>query len=515
MLLFIFFVALLNSKLVEYTLNVEYKWMTIANFTKAVICVNGLNVGPLIRCNKGDTLKINVINNLHLKSIVVHCHGLKMRGTPWMDGSPVSQCGIAPRENMTYEFLADDIGTHWYHSHIELERIDAFYGPLIIDDINKSTKIDYDEEYIVMISDFHQQYSEELVQMLTSNNFHWPGQPYRLLVNGMTNFNISVSYGKTYLIRFISATAHSYLNVSFPGHNVTIVEVEGTYTNSLDTEFFWVNAGQRYTVLLRADNPGCYYINISSMSDPINVLMGLTYDNIDCNHSNYTSTVNNNFFDTSLLTSKYPIDLPKPNKNLSIYMNVHRVNGNGRIFTYNNVSFELPTIPILLSYYLGTYIPDNKTQIISVDYGDVIDIQLINNAKFQHSSHFHGVSFYVLNSANPIKRDTVTTESGESTLIRVSFDNPGCFLVHCHSDFHQEQHLILVIAYRPETIPEPPSTFKICGKTLTDIRQRQYLIDTIYSLGGIIILLMITLLGGLYYIYKTKKLKEERMKLIV
>jgi len=123
--------------------------MQIDGISKAVICVNGSNVGPLIRCNKGDTLRVNVFNNLWLKGVTVHFHGIKMRNTPWLDGTPISQCEIAVGDNMTYEFVANDIGTHWYHSHTELEREDAFYGPVIIDDIDEATKINYDEEYVV------------------------------------------------------------------------------------------------------------------------------------------------------------------------------------------------------------------------------------------------------------------------------------------------------------------------------------------------------------------------------
>lgn len=518
MLFIILLIVFLKSELVEYTLNVEYKWMTIDNFKKAVICVNGMNVGPLIRCNKGDTLRINVVNSLHLKGITVHWHGLKMKGTPWLDGTPVSQCLIEAGTNMTYEFVANDIGTHWYHSHTELQRDDAFYGPLIIDDINISNKIIYDEEYIVTFSDFHKQYSEETMQMITSNDFIWPGSPFRLLVNGITNFNISVSYGKKYLIRFIGATSHSYLNVSFPGHNVTVVEVEGTYTNPLNISHFWINAGQRYTVLLHAINPGCYWINISSMSDPINVLIGLTYDYIDCNNKNYISTINNNFFNTSLLTSKYQVNLPKANKKLSIYMNVHTINGNGRMFTYNNVSFELPIEPILLSYYLNTYLPNNNTQILNVDLGDVIDIELINDSPFQHSTHYHSVSFFVLNSDNPIARDTVTTESGETTLIRVIFDNPGCWFIHCHSEKHFILKLVMAFCYSPETIPRPSKEFNICGNNLDNIKRKQYLLDAIYSLGTTTILLFIIfiiLIIAIFFLYRSKKIKEERMRLIV
>ena len=512
LMLLLLLISLFSATIVEYTLNIEYKWMTIDNFTKAVICVNGLNVGPLIRCNKGDTLRINIVNSLWDKYVTIHWHGVDMRGTPWMDGVPfITECPIQSSTNKIYEFIVDKSGTFWYHGHVEMQRDDAFYGALIVDDLNST--INYDEEYIVMISDFYQQYSEELVQMLTSSNFHWPGAPKTLLVNGMNNFNISLTYGKIYLIRFISVTTHSYLNISIPHHNVTIVEVEGTYTNKFDTSNIWINSGERYAGLLHANNPGCYFINISSMSDPINILMGLIYDS--CNSTNFISSINNNFFNTSFLTNKYPSELPKPNKNLSIYMNVHKVNGDGRAFTFNNVSFIFPTIPILLSYYLGTYTSNNRTLIIDVELGDVIDIELINDSKFQHSFHLHLHSFYVLNSDNPIKRDTVTIENGQSVTIRVLFDNPSVSLVHCHSDFHVVLHLVMVFAYSPETIPRPPNNFSICGKTINEIKQQKHLFDIIYSLTAVTIFIIVLLVGLLFYVYKSRKLNYERLRLIV
>lgn len=503
----------INANIVEYTLNIAYKQMTIDNFTKAVICINGLNIGPTIRANEGDTLKINVINSLLVKGITFHAHGISSRGTPFMDGVPmITQCPIVAGATMTYEFIVDKSGTYFYHAHVDLQREDAFYGALIVEDVNISTKISYDEEYVIMFSDFHQQYSEEIIQMTTSNNFHWLGKPFRLLVNGMTNFNISVSYNKTYLIRFICATSHSYLNISIPGHNVTIVEVEGTYTNLIETSNIWINTGQRYTVLLHANNPKCFWINVSSMSDPIFTLMGLIYDN--CNQSNFISSINDNFFNTSLLTNRYPQELPIPNKNLSLYMNVHTVNGDGRTFTYNNVSFKFPTIPLLLSYYLNSYVPDNLTQIIQVEFGDVIDIELINDNPYQHAHHQHMNSFYVLNSNNPIKRDTVTVESYKSIIIRIIFDNPGIAFAHCHSEKHSILTLNIVFAYPRNTIPEPSSDFIICGRKFGEIKREKYLLDIIYSLGSFIIIIIILLTGFITFLYKKKKLREERLLLI-
>ena len=516
MLLLVILIGLLNSELVEYTLNIEYKWMNISNYRKAVICVNGSNVGPLIRCNKGDTLRVNVFNNLFTESISSHWHGIKMKGFPYMDGTPmISECPIPVGTNKIYEFPVLDHGTFFYHSHIEMQMKDSFFGALIVDDINDKTRLIYDEEYIIVFSDFHKQDSGELIQMLKSAPFEWTGQPYRLLANGMTNFNISISYGKTYLIRFISAVAHSYLNISIPGHNVSIVEVEGTYTNPLNVSHIWLNEGQRYTVLLTANNIGCYYINVSSMSDPINLLIGLTYNDIDCNNINYISTINNNFFNTSLLENKYHVDLPKPNKNLSLVMTVKRVHGTGKLFVYNNNSFTFPTTPILLSYYLGTYISNNETTIINVEFNDVIDIELINQSPFQHTYHMHHHSFYVLNSDKPIMRDVVTIEAYERVTIRVIFDNPSITLSHCHSVFHLTQELVIVFAYPTDTIPKPDDDFIICGKTFGEIKQRQKLINTIYSLGAVIILILLLVMIISTVMYKKKQMNEERMRLIV
>ena len=47
---------------------------------------------------------VKVTNALSSQVTSVHWHGLRMRGTPWMDGaSGVSQCGILPGRAFTYK----------------------------------------------------------------------------------------------------------------------------------------------------------------------------------------------------------------------------------------------------------------------------------------------------------------------------------------------------------------------------------------------------------------------------
>jgi FtsP/CotA-like multicopper oxidase with cupredoxin domain len=77
--------------------------------------VNGQFPGPLVWANKGDTLVIEVQNNMH-DPTSIHWHGMYQRGTPHMDGSRgITQCDIEPGASFTYQFsVPDQAGTYWY-----------------------------------------------------------------------------------------------------------------------------------------------------------------------------------------------------------------------------------------------------------------------------------------------------------------------------------------------------------------------------------------------------------------
>ena len=78
---------------------------------------------------------MSVINHLLSEDVTVHWHGLHMVNNLWMDGVPyVTQCPIQPGFTFTYRFIADPIGTHWYHSHLNNQRMDGLYGMLIVHD---------------------------------------------------------------------------------------------------------------------------------------------------------------------------------------------------------------------------------------------------------------------------------------------------------------------------------------------------------------------------------------------
>jgi FtsP/CotA-like multicopper oxidase with cupredoxin domain len=78
--------------------------------------------GPLLRATAGDLLEVTVDNQLPADTSV-HWHGLALRND--MDGVPhITQDPIAAGGSFTYEFVAPDPGTYFYHPHtgVQLDR---------------------------------------------------------------------------------------------------------------------------------------------------------------------------------------------------------------------------------------------------------------------------------------------------------------------------------------------------------------------------------------------------------
>jgi len=75
--------------------------------------------GPRIQITEGDSIRINVTNDLP-DATSVHWHGLIVPNA--MDGpGDVTQTPIQPGQTFTYEFTAIQAGTFFYHSHTDVD----------------------------------------------------------------------------------------------------------------------------------------------------------------------------------------------------------------------------------------------------------------------------------------------------------------------------------------------------------------------------------------------------------
>eukprot|EP01018_Ginkgo_biloba_P037919 Gb_05992 [translate_table: standard] len=245
-----------------------------------IISINGQYPGPTIWAKAGDTLVVELENQMPTENVVLHWHGIRQIGSPWNDGTAsMSQCAIYSGDTYVYKFVVDRPGTYFYHGHYGLQRSAGLYGSLIVDSAEKEP-FTYDGELSIVLNDWWHTNTYDQAVGLSSIPFVFVGEPQSLLIEGRGRYNcslgtsracnatnsqctpfvLSVKPGKTYRLRIASVASLSALNFLIEGHNMTVVEADGHYVEPVTLENLDVYSGESYSVLITANqNPSKNY----------------------------------------------------------------------------------------------------------------------------------------------------------------------------------------------------------------------------------------------------------------
>ena len=126
-------------------------WTTVKGQTFTAWAYNGTVPGPEIRVTEGDRVRV-LVRNLLPEGTTVHFHGLFVPND--MDGVPmVTQDPIKPGATFRYDFTAEPVGTHQYHSHMDdvKQVTSGLYGAFIVDP--KRPIGHYDREFTLIPAD--------------------------------------------------------------------------------------------------------------------------------------------------------------------------------------------------------------------------------------------------------------------------------------------------------------------------------------------------------------------------
>lgn len=257
---------------------------------------NGQVPAPLIHVKEGDDVTVNV-NNLTTLPHSIHWHGLLQKGTWQQDGVPdVTQEAIKPGESFTYQFVAGPSGTMWYHCHVNVNEhvaMRGMWGPFIIDPkIPRPIEKKVTKDYILMFSAWDSKWA------FKPGYGGVPGDVYDYFtINGRSFPNtqpIRVRKGDVVRMRLIGAGDLSH-SIHIHGHVFLVAFKDGRPLSSpYEADTIVVGPGERYDIILTADNPGRWAIHDHVDSHTLNgdkpmggVMTVIEYDEIKHNDSYY------------------------------------------------------------------------------------------------------------------------------------------------------------------------------------------------------------------------------------
>ncbi|KAJ7108369.1 yellow laccase [Mycena crocata] len=474
------------------SLDIANKRISPDGFTRSAVLAGGTFPGPLIKANKGDTFRMNVIDDLTdntmVKSTSIHWHGIFQEKTNWADGpSFVTQCPITPKHSFLYNFkVPDQAGTFWYHSHLSTQYCDGLRGPLVLYDPKDPHKHLYDiddETTIISLADWYHYPSPQHPQIPIFNS---------TLINGLGRFAggplsklavISVTRGKRYRFRLISMSCDPNWIFSIDGHQMTVIEADGVSTQPLTVDSIQIFAAQRYSFVLTANQKvDNYWVRAQptlpgSNTGFANATNSAVLRYAGAPNANPKTTSNLRLpLDETALHPLVPTPVPGAHRPGGADLNLNLVitlNTTDFRFALNGVSFVPPTAPVLLQILSGAKTAQSllpKGGVIELPPNKVIEISIPGGSPgAPHPFHLHGHTFHVIRSAgnasynfnNPVIRDTLSTGSATSDLATFRFvtDNAGPWFLHCHIDWHLDIGLAVVLAENiPAIAKEDPPT---------------------------------------------------------
>ncbi|KAJ8432597.1 hypothetical protein Cgig2_008682 [Carnegiea gigantea] len=409
-----------------FTWRVTYGHISPLGIRQQVIMINGQFPGPEIDCVTNDNLIISVENHLS-EPFLLSWNGLQNRRNSWEDGMPGTNCPIPPRKNFTYVLqVKDQIGSFFYFPSLGLHKAAGGFGAIRIYS-RPRIPVPFPPpagDFTILAGDW-----------LMLDRGHSLPSPDGLLINGRgwNGHSFTVDEGKTYRFRISNVGISTSINFRIQGHELKLVETEGSHTlqttyNSLD-----IHLGQSYSVLITANQaPKDYYIVVSSRftSPVLTTTAVLHYSNSRRWVSGSppigpTAQIDWSVHQARSIRRNLTASGPRPNPQGSYHYGMVQVQrtivlANSAPFinmrqryAVNSVSYRQPDTPLKLADYFnisGVYssgsMPSNptwvpaylQTAVLQADYRSFVEIVFQNWEESVQSWHIDGYAFFVVGS---------------------------------------------------------------------------------------------------------------------
>ena len=405
--------------------------------------------GPTLIFNKGDTVHMNVQNNLN-DSTTIHWHGMHLPAV--MDGGPHQ---VIPPGTLwqPYWKVTNNASTFWYHPHLHnmtMEQLTKGIGGFIIvrDSLESTLALPrtygVDDLPIALTS----RGFDASNQFTVTNNINISEYGDTMLTNG--TLKAQVSLPKQYVrLRILNAEIERGYNLGFSDNRTFyIIGNDGGLLNApVAVTRVKLMVGERIEIMVNFGNDA---IGSSLDLKAFNTGQVFGFPGAEPQQSGLNGSILNNR-DFSVLhinviaTTAFPITSVPVALASNVYwtiadatvirtVNVTAGSGVGLSeFYFDNTAFALNNI--------------NKT----INLNDIEKWTVVNNNIFSHSFHIHDVQFKIV-ARNGVTtavadyesgwKDTYYIPRGESATFVAKFDDYSDsiypFMYHCHFSNHED-----------------------------------------------------------------------------
>ena len=373
--------------------------------------VNHTSPGPVIRAVQGQLVEVRLVNASVPDGVTLHWHGVDVPNAE--DGvAGVTQNAVPVGKSYTYRFVADQVGTYWYHSHqVSHAQVQGgLLGALVVSPPKPEPDV-IDQLAVLHV---------------------YGGIP---TINGSAgDVGVDAPDGAKVRVRVVN-TDNGNTRVWTSGGSYRVLAVDGYDLNEptpVQGRAVLVTAGGRVdlevTAPARVELGGGSALVVGSGSGAVAVAPQPARL-VDLLHYGTPAQLD---FDPS-----------KPDRTFDYSVGRRPGFLDGRPGLWWSINGHLfPDVPMFV-----------------VDEGDVVVMRIENHSRSVHPMHLHGHHAVVLSrngekaTGSPWWVDSLDVANGDSYDIAFVADNPGIWMDHCHNLPHAAQGLVAHLMYAGLSTP--------------------------------------------------------------
>jgi blue copper oxidase len=444
----------------------RYKADVIKGDATGLITIPGSYLGPIIKANKGDKVRIRFSNQIP-QNTIIHWHGLHVPAA--MDGHP--RYVIPKGQSYLYEFeVKNRAGTYWYHPHPHGQTGYQVYGGmaglfLVSDEEEKAAGLpagEYDIPLVLQDRSFDG--DNQLVYLpggRMESMIGFIGD--RILVNGLPDLRLTVST-RSYRLRLLNGSNSRIYKLAWQdGRPLTVIGTDGGLLEKpTQRRYAFLSPGERLEL----------WVDFSS--DPVGfetALMSLAFDpGVSGNGPMGGGMMmggGRRSFQRLPNGSEFSIFRLKVERRVKDHQSLPpQLSFAGRDNPKDAINFYAPRRFYLSMGHMRWAINGRTFQMDDVASDEIVRLGstevwefynqgggmgMMGMTNMPHPVHLHGKQFRVLERGGVTHsgyvdegwKDTVLLMPGEHVRILVAFDDyPGLYLYHCHNLEHEDMGMM-------------------------------------------------------------------------